>query len=89
MTKKLRDMIENVLVFINKGPEENALIKKNNFKIMISYYTFNSSLNVFIDEKEIISNYIVPEVIRPRALLKSTNKLLEEIKYDVYGLESM
>lgn len=56
---------------------------------MISYYTFNSTLNVFVDEKEIISNYIVPEVIRPRALLKSTNKLLEEIKYDVYGLESM
>ncbi|GLV31667.1 crossveinless d [Carabus blaptoides fortunei] len=88
VTKKLKDLIESGLSYINKGPEENALIKKNNFTVMISYYTYNSTLNVSADEKEILANYLVPEVIRPRALLKSTNKLFEEIKYDVYGLES-
>lgn len=53
------------------------------------YSALHSVLNIEVEKEHVVDNYSVPDLVRPWALLKPTSRLIDELRYNVFGLDSM
>lgn len=90
MSKKIRKVIENDLLRPIRTLDlvEGDIIKDNTFNVSMVYSALHSVVNIEVEKHHVVNNYSVPDLVRPWALLKPTSRLIDELRYNVFGLDS-